>query len=87
MYNQTVQSTGACMPLIMGYTQPGKIQEVENEEPVVYDQKKQKTLVLILRLVGTKSLKTSTTKVKCSGPGSSSYKQDKKNEIDDSKNV
>ena len=85
MYNQAVQSTGACMPLIMGYTHPEKIQEVENDEPVVYDQKKQKTLVLILRLVGTKSLKSSTTKIK--NPSGYSVKTDQKNEIDDQKNV
>ena len=78
MYNQVSQSTGACMPLIMGYTQPEKIQEAENDEPVVYDQKKQ-TVVIILKLVGTKCLRMSTTKV---GKGS---KVDKKNEIDDMK--
>ena len=81
MYNQVNQSTGACMPLLMDYTQPEKIREAESDEPVVYDQKKQTTVVLILRLVGTKSLKQHNTK-----KGAATV-ADKKNEIDDQKNV
>ena len=82
MYNQVNQSTGSCMPLMMGYTQPEKIREAESDEPIVYDHKKQTTVVLILRLVGTKSLKQFNTK---NTRGANST--DKKNEIDDQKNV
>jgi len=83
MYNQN-QETGTCLPLLMGYAQPEKIQEVEKEEPVVYDQRSQIAFVhpFVMRVVGTKSLKTSTTKT-----GPTSAKADKKNEIDDQKNV
>jgi len=89
MYS-TNQETGTCLPLLMGYAQPEKIQEVENDEPVVYDQRSQKTVVLILRLVGTKCLKTSTTWVKVpgqKGANATRGQTDKKNEIDDQKNV
>ena len=83
MYNQVNQSTGACMPLLMGYTQPEKIQEIENEEAVVYDHKTQIAVVnpFVMRIVGTKSLKTSSTK---KGKGTVT---DKTNEIDDQKSV
>ena len=85
MYNQASQSTGACMPLIMGYTQPEKIREAESDEPVVfYDPKTQITVVkpFVMRVVGTYSLKTTQTKI-----GNGNRKFDKKNEIDDQKNV
>jgi len=79
------QETGTCMPLLMGYTQPEKIQEVEKEESVVYDQRSQIAVVhpFVMRVVGTKSLKSSPTKI----PGKNQCKTDQKNEIDDQKNV
>ena len=77
LYNQTNQWNGIPMPLLMGYTQPGKIREAENEEPAIYDPVSQ--TVFEMRLVGTKSLKSHST-----GKGGVS---DKKNEIDDSKIV
>jgi len=81
MYNQI--ESGTCMPLLMGYTQPVKIQE-DNEEPVVYDHVRQIAVIhpFVMRTVGTYSLKTSNTKV-----GKVGGKLDSKNAIDDSKSV
>ena len=83
MYS-TNQETGTCMPLLMDYTRPEKIQEVENDEPVVYDQRLQIAVIhpFVMRIVGTKSLKQ--TKIP-TNPGHNRF--DKKNEIDDQKNV
>ena len=79
---QTRTANGTIMPLLMGCTQPSKIQTLENEQPVIYDPESQK-VVMDLRIVGTKSLKTGRTK-----PGRTiNEKLDQKNEIDDSKNV
>ena len=84
MYNQT-RVNGQPMPLLMGYTKPSKIQTVENETPVMYDPVKQ-IVAFDMRVVGTKSLKTSMTLVR--GTASCGVrKTDKKNEIDDQKNV
>ena len=81
MYNQI--ESGTCMPLLMGYAQPVKIQE-DNEEPVVYDHVRQIAVIhpFVMRTVGTYSLKAFQTKV-----GKTGSKGDKKNEIDDSKSV
>lgn len=82
-YNQTKQVTGTHLPLLMGYTQPEKIREAENDVRVEYDPVRQIAIVkpFIMRTVGTKSLKTSSTK-----KGHTAV-VDRKNEIDDSKSV
>ena len=86
LYNQTNQWNGIPMPLLMGFTPPEQIQEVENEVPIMYDPISQTVIVYDMRVVGTKCLKTSTTKYK-SSTSNNSTKQDKKNEIDDTKNA
>ena len=84
-YNQTNQWNGTPMPLIMGFTLPEPIQEVENEPSIIYDPISQ-TVVFDMRTVGTKCLKTTTTSKKRPS-GSTSHTTDRKNEIDDSKSV
>jgi hypothetical protein len=81
MYNQRIQSTGTHLPLLMGYTRPSQIQEMEKEAPIMYDPVSQ--TVFDMQKVGTKSLKTSWTKV----AGKVNAVADKKNEIDDSKSA
>ena len=83
MYNKN-QETGICMPLLVGYTQPNKIQEIESEEPVLYDPIRQIAIIhpFIMRTVGTRSLRSSSTNV-----SPTRKKTDRKNEIDDSKKV
>jgi hypothetical protein len=79
--NQTGQTYGTSMPLLMNFTNPTKIQEEENSTPIIYDPIAQ--TVLEMRTVGTYSLKTrSTRKGNLVLAGF-----DKKNEIDDQKNV
>jgi hypothetical protein len=78
-YNQTKTSTGNAMPLIMGCTMPTRIQEAYNVEQTIYDPVSQKSYDM--RLIGTYSLKTSTTK-----KGVANI-TDKKNAIDDQKVV
>ena len=84
MYNQVRQSSGACMPLIMGYTQPEKIREAESDEPVVYDQRLQFAVVypFVMRVVLTKCRIASTTR-KSNGKGV----RDEENRVDDNKTV
>lgn len=72
------------MPLLMGCTKPQSIEALPQEEPIVYDPINQ-TVIYDMRTVGTRSLKTSNTRIKV-GSGYS-VKADRKNEIDDSKNV
>lgn len=81
-YNQKKTAAGHVMPLLMGYTIPSPIEVDEVERKVIYDPVTQK-VVLDMRAVGTKSLKTSHTST---GRGSN-VKIDKKNEIDDTKYV
>ena len=82
MYNQTKTAAGQVMPLLMGCTMPSPIEVEEMERKVIYDPVTQK-VVLDMRAVGTKCLKTSHT---TTGRGSN-VKIDKKNEIDDTKYV
>ena len=82
-YNQLNQWNEIPMPLLMAFTTPEPIQEIENEVSVTYDPVYQ--IVYDMRTIGTRSLKTSVTKV--GGSHSGMCKHDKKNEIDDSKNV
>lgn len=79
---QTRTANGTIMPLLMGYTQPSKIEMLKNEQPVIYDPMTQ-SVVYDMRVVGTYSLKIVQTQVingKCK-----SCKGDRKNEIDDHK--
>lgn len=84
LYSQTRTSRGTVMPLLMGCTKPQPIEVLQQEEYEVYDPVKQ-TVVYDMRTVGTRSLKTSNTRIKI-GSGYS-VKADRKNEIDDSKSV
>lgn len=71
------------MPLLMNFTTPSPIQEFE--EPVSnYNDGEQ--ISYEMRTIGTRCLRSSTTRVKSAGSGVIG-KSDKKNEIDDSKSV
>ncbi|MDR2570190.1 MAG: hypothetical protein LBD23_07815 [Oscillospiraceae bacterium] len=78
--NQTNQWNGTPMPLIMGFITPQRIQELENETPIMYDPLSQ--VVFDMRVVGTKCLRTKMT-----DKGNQGKWPDQKNEIDDQKNV
>lgn len=82
LYNQTKTAAGQVMPLLMGCTMPTPIEVETVEYKIVYDPMTQK-VVMDLRTIGTKCLKTSHTST---GRGTN-LKTDKKNEIDDSKSV
>ncbi|MDD2577660.1 MAG: hypothetical protein PHO86_06130 [Bacilli bacterium] len=73
------------MPLLMNYTPSTKIEECNAFMQLTYDDLKQ-IIPLDMRIVGTKSLKTSFTRKKNSAGGVYTA-SDKKNEIDDQKNV
>lgn len=79
--NQTGRTYGATMPLLMNFTNPTKIEEEENPTPIIYDPISQ--TVFEMRTVGTYSLKSCLTD---KGPNNR-HASDKKNAIDDSKNV
>jgi hypothetical protein len=70
---------GSNMPLIMYHTPFNRIEE-GNYEPFIYDDRKQ-VVVYDMRVIGTNSLKTSNTKK------GTIFVFDKKNAIDDKKNV
>ena len=82
IYNNTRTDAGQVMPLLMGCTQPVPIEFEEVDHNIIYDPRTQK-VVMDLRSVGTKCLKTSHTET---GRGKN-LKTDKKNEIDDTKYV
>ena len=82
MYDNTKTQAGQFMPLLMGCTAPSPIEAEEMEHKIIYDPMTQK-VVMDLRVVGTKSLKTHITH----NPKTKGNTGDKKNEIDDSKNV
>ncbi len=82
IYNNTRTDAGQVMPLLMGCTQPVPIEFEEVDHNIIYDPRTQK-VVMDLRSVGTKCLKTSHTET---GRGTN-LKTDKKNEIDDTKYV
>lgn len=71
----------SAMPLLMGFTPKTQIQEGGVNERFIYDGIMQIT-EYDMRTVGTKSLKSSQTKV-----SAGSSKTDHKNAIDDSKSV
>lgn len=74
----------ATMPLLMGFTPKTQIQEGGVNERFIYDGMMQIT-EYEMRTVGTKCLRSSNTRIK--GSSGSLSKSDKKNEIDDSKQV
>lgn len=83
-YSQT-RINGNVMPFIMGCTRPSSIEKTMDDfEKVIYDPMTQSTIV-DMRIIGTRSLKCSTTMKKTRT--SSKAVSDKKNEIDDSKTV
>ncbi len=82
-YNQTKTAAGQVMPLLMGCTIPSPIQIETEVHNVIYDPMTQKA-VMDMRVVGTKSLKQTTTST---GKMGTIKHTDKKNEIDDSKSV
>lgn len=81
-YNQTKTEAGHVMPLLMGCTIPTLIETEEVEHKIIYDPMTQK-VVMDMRVVGTKSLKTHITH----NPRTHGNTGDKKNEIDDQKQV
>jgi hypothetical protein len=78
MENLNMQHYGSVMPLLMNYTPSTRIEESDASQLLSYDYLKQ-IVPIEMRMVGTKSLKVSSTK---KGVGTV---QDRKNEIDDSK--
>lgn len=86
LYNRT-QIHGSSMPLLMGFTQPTKIEC--DETPVVsyYDPISQTISIQCGRYIGTKCLKSSFTHKKHPTTGCRMVLSDKKNEIDDKKFV
>lgn len=84
-YQFTRTSENPIMPLLMACTNPSRIQEAEDETPMMYDPLAQK-IEMDMRVVGTKCLKCSTTKYRINRLTTSS-KPDQKNAIDDSKAV
>lgn len=77
---RTTTNTTMAMPLLMSFTPATRIEEEVEMHNIIYDEKSQ--MVYDFRTVGTKSLKTHCTKkTRCTSGA------DKKNEIDDKKNV
>lgn len=81
-FNCQKTAAGEVMPLLMGCTMPTPIEAEEVEHKVIYDPMTQR-VVMDLRVVGTKCLKTHITH----NPKTHGNTGDQKNEIDDSKNV
>lgn len=90
MYSNKKTQAGQFMPLLMGCTAPSPIEVEEMEHKIIYDPVTQR-VVMDMRIVGTKSLKSIGTKVqKIINGKKTGFMQtvgDRKNEIDDSKNV
>ena len=86
LYNRA-NVQGNSMPLLMGFTEPTKVES--DETPIVsyYDPISQVRPIECGRYVGTRSLKVFGTHVKKSSRGTNYQTQDKKNEIDDQKYV
>ena len=84
-YNHCKTAAGHVMPLLMGCTIPTPIETETTEHRVIYDPKTQK-VVMDMRIVGTKSLRTVSTGYITSS-GHKSTKSDRQNEIDDTKSV
>lgn len=75
----TNSKKSAVLPMLMQCTEPSKIKEGDNNA-FIYDPFRQ-IVEMDMRIVGTRSLKSSMTKIG-NGPGA---KMDQKNEIDDQK--
>ena len=87
IYSQTRTQAGTVMPLLMGCTRPSPIETMSDEGKIIYDPMTQMS-EMNMRVVGTYSLKTHTTHVGGNGKGYAGRNQvDRKNEIDDQKNV
>jgi hypothetical protein len=71
-------------PLLLNYTPKTKIQEESNPFVPLYDDEKQ--IIYNMRMMGTKSLRQVSTVVKKTSTTKHTT-GDRKNEIDDSKNV
>ena len=87
--NSKPVSNSYIMPLLMNFTPSTKIQEETNPFEYIYNDGKQ-IVAYDMRLVGTKSLKVSTTWINVPGQKGANSKRgqtDKKNEIDDQENV
>lgn len=80
-YNHLNQNN--IMPLLMNFTTPTPIQDYT---PGVFNYDEESQISYEMRIIGTRSLKSHTTRKKTKGKGVSST-TDKKNEIDDSKSV
>ena len=83
-YSQT-RINGNVMPFIMGCTKPAQIEVMGDDDRIIYDPYTQSTIVN-MRTIGTRCLKSSSTRKRNSAGGNYSA-SDKKNEIDDSKYV
>ena len=81
-YNCKKTAAGQVMPLLMGCTIPSPIETETEVHSVIYDPLSQK-VVMDMRIVGTKSLKTRITH----NPKTNGNTGDQKNEIDDQKQV
>lgn len=75
----TIRNNGQIMPLLMNFTPATPIEEETEMYNVIYDEKNQ--IVYDMRMIGTRSLRVSVTHKNGQSP------TDRKNEIDDSKNV
>ena len=84
-YNHTKTAAGQVMPLLMGCTMPTPIESETVEHKVFYDPQTQK-VVMDMRIVGTKSLRSVSTGYTTTS-GHRSTKTDRQNEIDDTKSV
>ncbi|MDR0982487.1 MAG: hypothetical protein LBM07_04500 [Culturomica sp.] len=85
--NFNTQKYNSVMPLLMNYTPSTKIEECDASQNLMYDYLKQ-IIPIEMKIVGTKSLKTSQTRVKNSAVGCGYVNHpDRKNEIDDQKNA
>ena len=81
IYSKTRTQAGTVMPLLMGCTRPSPIETMSDGGKIIYDPMTQMS-EMNMRTVGTYSLKTRST-----SPTPGRYVSDKKNEIDDQKNV
>lgn len=73
------RNNGQVMPLLMNFTPATPIEEDNEMYNVVYDEKNQ--IVYNMRVIGTRSLKTSVVR------NGTHTKTVRKNEVDDKKNV
>lgn len=82
---QMNQGSAPILPLLVGCTKPQPIETLEYDERVMYDPVTQ-IVPMDMRVVGTYSLRTRGTSYQMNKL-QKAIKTDRKNEIDDSKNV